>query len=111
MSKLTNVYCTYTGGGVYVFHALYNNEVWILTDFDLCGYYDMDPAIIEDKYNCDYDSHLKDYHGPLPTWSDILSAIKEHYGQEGCTNIDLNEAEQILRYYNPDLTRRIDDND
>ena len=108
-NKFTNILCTYTGGGVYIFNALYNGEVWISTDFFSCGYYDMDPEVIAEKYDCDYDSHWKDYHGSLPTWADILSAVKGNYGKENCTNIDLYELERIIRRYHPDLSVRIDE--
>lgn len=111
MNKLTNIFCTYTGGGIYVFHAMYDDTVWISTDFELCGYYDTDPKVIEEQYGCDYDSHWKDYNGPLPTWAELLSAVKEHYGQEGCTNIDLVELEQIVRYFHPNLSIRINEDD
>ena len=34
MDKLTNVTCDYTGGGVWVYSALFNNEVWLYGGLD-----------------------------------------------------------------------------
>ena len=109
MNKFTNVSCTYTGGGIYEFHALYNGEVWILSDLDTYGLYDINPEAIEEQYDCNYDSHWMNYPHPLPTWAEILSAIICNYGHKGCTNLDPHEVERILRRYHPDLTLRIAD--
>ena len=89
---LTNVFCTYTGGGIYVYHALYKNDVWILTDISDYGTYDISPAIIEEELDNDYDSHWKDVDYELPTWADILDSIRKHYGEPDCENIDLERS-------------------
>ena len=33
MKKLERVTCSYTGGGIYVYSALFNQEVWLELDF------------------------------------------------------------------------------
>ena len=92
MAKLTNVSCEYTGGGIYVFTALLNNEVWFTTDFmtyDNYGCYDVPPAIVEDDLLPDgrinYDGHWKDPSAPLPQWMEILYAVRDACG-EGTMN-------------------------
>ena len=87
MAKLTNVSCEYTGGGIYVFTALLNYEVWFTTDFmtyDNYGCYDAPPYIVEDDLRPDgtinYDGHWKDPSAPLPQWIEIVMVVREKYG-------------------------------
>lgn len=91
MSKLTNILCTYTGGGIHIYHALYESKVWISTDFNLYGTYDTNPLVIEEDLDCDYDSHWVNVDYPLPTWGDIIDSIRENMGSEDCRNLCLDE--------------------
>ena len=109
MDKLTNVFCSYSGGGIYVYHALYNGKVWISSDLAYYGSYDVNPDLIESKYNCDYDSHWVTPDFPLPTWAELLDSIRQNYGKPNCTNLDLDEVERILRNCHPNLDRRLDE--
>lgn len=84
MAKLTNVSCEYTGGGVYVYTALLNDEVWLLTDFltyDSYGCYDAPLDVVESDITPDgginYDGHWKTPSFPLPQWYDIIRSIRE----------------------------------
>lgn len=84
MTKLTNVSCEYTGGGVYVYSALLNDEVWFVTDFqtyDSYGCYDAPIDVVERDLTADgyinYDKHWKDPSCPLPTWLDILCSLRD----------------------------------
>ena len=83
--KMTNVDCYYTGGGVWIFTALYNDEVWFMTDFiDSCsfGCYDAPLDVVEedetDDGSINYDGHWKMPSVPLPTWGEILGEVREH---------------------------------
>jgi hypothetical protein len=110
-SKLTEVLCEYTGGGIYVFTAKYNDEVYLATDFEMYGTYDIPWQQIDDSCDFDYDGHWKDASIPLPTWGDILQAIRKSYEDGVSQNMDMDEVEhQILRLH-PKLFRRIDEND
>ena len=83
MAKLTNVSCEYTGGGVYVYTALLNDDVWFMTDFqtyDSYGCYDapldvVEADILPDGY-INYDGHWKDPSAPLPQWYEIVRSIR-----------------------------------
>lgn len=84
MAKLTNVSCEYTGGGVYVYTALLNDDVWFMTDFqtyDSYGCYDAPLDVVEADIlpdgHINYDGHWKNPSAPLPQWIDILQSIKD----------------------------------
>lgn len=109
MARLTKVSCTYTGGGIYVITALYNNDVWISSDISDYGTYDISPEIIEEELDCDYEGHWKDVEYPLPRWVDLLNAVRRHYGEENCTNLILDEVEEQFRYYHKNLNTRINE--
>ena len=102
MAKLTNVSCVYTGGGIYVYTAKFNDEVWLGTDFDLVGSYDTPWEVITDELNCDYDSHWKDPSVPYPTWGEILESIHEN-----CDESTYSDVIRIMSYYDDLLGRRI----
>jgi len=110
MAKLTEVYCTYTGGNIYVCTAKYG-AVYLVCDFEQYGTYDVPYDDIEEKYDCDYDSHWKDSPDPLPTWQELLDAIRESYESGVSTNMDMSEVEGQIRYLHPDLSIRIDEDD
>ena len=108
MAKLTNVFCTYTGGGVYTCTAQLDDSTWFATDLDLYGTYDVPYAEIEARGDCDYDSHWKDVPQLLPTWFELLNAIKDSYNRGISTNVDMDELERILLRNHPNLFRRVD---
>lgn len=110
MAKLTNVSCDYTGGGIYVVTAQYG-DVYFTTDLDLYGTYDVPWEDIEEKYDCNYDAHWKTSADPLPTWAELLDAIRDSYEAGVSTNMDFNEVRSILCAYHPDLRVRIGEKD
>lgn len=94
MAKLTDVSCEYTGGGIYVFTAKLNDEVWFMTDFqtyDSYGCYDSPLDVVEADILPDgcinYDGHWKTPSFPLPQWVDILHAVKESCGDDVADDI------------------------
>ena len=110
MAKLENVYCTYTGGNIYVVTAKYG-DVYIGTDFELVGTYDVPYDDIEEKYECDYDSHEKKSTIPLPTWRELLESIRESYDSEISTNMWMDEVEEQITILHPNLNKRLDEED
>ena len=102
MAKLTNVSCVYTGGGIYVYTARFNDEVWLGTDFDLVGSYDTPWETITDELNCDYESHWKEPSVPYPTWGEILTSIHEN-----CDASTYSDVARIMEYYEDRLDRKI----
>ena len=96
-SLLTNVKCYYTGGGIYVYSALFNGEVWLFGGLDnYFGSYDLSGEVINDMEEVDFDSHVKTPSIPYPTWNDILESIREN-----CSDSTYTDCERILRNYNP----------
>ena len=95
LPKLMRATCNYTGGGIYVYTALYNDEVWLTTDFDLAGSYDLHPDEVEQDLLPDgainYDGHWKKPSVPYPTWGDILSSVRRIMNSE-------QEYRQIKNY-------------
>lgn len=106
MSNLTDVYCTYTGGGIYIITARCN-DVWLMSDIETFGTYDVQYERIEEEFNCDYDGHWKDSAFQLPTWNELLNAVKESYEHGISTNMDPYEVESIFNRYHPDLSTTI----
>lgn len=107
--RFAHVECSYTGGGIYVFTALFNGEVWLTTDFSVQDYgtYDTHPQSIVDYFDCDYDSHWKAPSIPLPTWAEVYYVIAAHAGEENCSNLILSEVETKAR--NCGWTNRLDE--
>lgn len=120
-SRITNVYCYYTGGGIYVYSAKYGNAFLYGTldqtidcisvrgeilfhDDDACASFGWTDEMNAFTGNSsDYDSYyIKPSGIEYPTWKDILNSLKsaELLG-EGCVG-----AEECLRLYNPNLTKR-----
>ena len=100
MANLTNVSCTYTGGGIYIYSALFNNEVWIYGGLDTCYFdsYDIDPLQYEKDNDCSFDcpaEHLAIPSVPYPTFGEILDSI-----QESCGDALRMEAESWMRANN-----------
>ena len=97
MNKLTNVLCYYSGGGIYIYSALLNNDVWITTDFEFYGSYDMRWEEINEDLTEDghipYEEHWKEPAGQYPTWREVLDSIRKncdsttvHYAEEQITS-------------------------
>ena len=110
MAKLTNVSCEYTGGGVYVYTALLNDDVWLMTDFqtyDSYGCYDAPLDVVEADIlpdgHINYDGHWKDPSAQLPQWYDILKSVKNNCGD--------STADEIYRQIPANLYCRIGEKD
>lgn len=96
-----NVCCDYTGGGIWVYSALFNNEVWLYGGLDnYFGSYDIPGEEIEET-GCHYEEHEKVPSVPFPTWQEVLDSIREN-----CDEVTFKAAEKSLRCFNPDLTER-----
>lgn len=120
MNRITDVYCYYTGGGIYVYSAKYGDVFLYGTldqyiacyrvrgeilfhDDDLCeqfGWSDELNAFTLEGSEEDY------YVGPdkieYPTWKAILRSLqKPNFYGYGTADI-----EETLRYWNPDLSKR-----
>jgi len=93
MTRLTNVSCYYTGGSIYVYEAKFNDEVWISTDFDLTGSYDI-PWHEIDNGDQKYDDHWKTASIPYPTWAEVFQSIREN-----CDESTIHDVGRILEYY------------
>ena len=106
MAKLTDVYCTYTGGNIYVCTAKFG-DVYLASDLESYGTYDVPYDDIEEKYDCDYDSHWKDSSDPLPTWQELLDAIRDSYERGVSTNVSMYEVEAILHECHPCMSMHI----
>ena len=114
MSKLTNVSCIYTGGGIYNYSAKYNDEVWLFSDFELTGSYDRpylhtvhygadDPYFANsDILEEDPDAVEKEPSIPYPTWREVIESLRDNPDQEP---ID------IIKEYHPDLSVRMNEDD
>lgn len=95
-SKLTNVTCIYTGGGIYVYSALFNDEVWLYGGLDnYFGSYDIPGEKVEES-DMNYDAHWKTPSIPYPKWYEILASIRNN-----CDPSTYAEAERIILHYNP----------
>lgn len=96
-SLFSHVQCDYTGGGIYVYSALYNGEVWLYGGLDnYFGSYDLPADVIEEYHDCDYEAHVKVPSIPYPSWYDILESIRLN-----CDASTYAEAEEIINHYNP----------
>lgn len=120
-NKITEVYCYYTGGGIYVYSAKYG-DVYLYGTLDqtidcvsvrgevlfhdesaceFLGLTDEMNAFTGDSndYNAYY---IKPSDIKYPTWMDILKSLKSpELIAEHCV-----DADETLRYWNPDLTKR-----
>lgn len=97
MSKLTNVSCEYTGGGIWIYSALFNNEVWIYGSLDDLSFdsYDIDPSVYEKEIGGSFDcpvEHLAIPSIPYPTFGEILESIRLN-----CSESAYVEAEESMR--------------
>lgn len=96
-SLFSHVQCDYTGGGIYVYSALYNGEVWLYGGLDnYFGSYDLPAETIEEYHDCNYEAHVKVPSIPYPTWNDILESIRVN-----CDSSTYDDAERIINHYNP----------
>ena len=102
MAKLTNVTCDYTGGGIWVYSALLNNEVWLYGGLDwYFGSYDIPGSQIDDT-DQDYDAHWKNPSVPFPTWNEILDSLRSAPYSE----YHFSEWKDQLHRANPDMEER-----
>lgn len=100
MDKFTNVNCYYTGGGVWVYSARYNNEVWLYGSLDwYFGSYSIKGEDIEEKHANDYDTYWMNPSIPFPTWNEILDSLKTAPDHDAF----FHEWEHIIRYANPEV--------
>lgn len=100
MNKLTNVSCTYTGGNIWVYTALFNNEVWLYggLDSDCFDSFDIDPIQYEKDHSCSFDcpsDHLAVPTIPYPTFGEILDSIRDN-----CSDEAYEYAESFMRMNN-----------
>ena len=118
--KITEVYCYYTGGGIYCYSAKYGDAYLygtldqtidcipvrgeiLFQDEAICEEYGwLDDMKAFDSTN-DYDNYyIKPSDIEYPTWQDILDSLRSpELIAEGCIG-----AEETLCYWNPDLTKR-----
>jgi len=105
MKRFENVKCYYTGGGVYVYSALYNGEVWLYGGLDwYFGSYSIPGEEIEAEHDNDYDTYWKVPSIPYPTWNEILQSILDAYPEDDHPEVVYMER-QILDA-NPDMNAR-----
>lgn len=118
--KITDIYCYYTGGGIYIYSAKYgDNYLYGTLDQTIDIYTIRGEVLFQDESSCEFLGlldEMKAYTAPAdpfvcyvypddveyPTWKDILDSL--HSGEliaEGCA-----DAEETLCYWNPDLTKR-----
>lgn len=106
--RLTDVTCTYTGGGIYLVTAKYE-DVYLVSDLETYGTYDVPYGDIEEKYCGDYDGHWKDSSFPLPTWADLYHAITRSYREGKSRNMDQAEVGNILFRNHPRVSLRLNE--
>ena len=120
-NKITEVYCYYTGGGIYVYSAKYGEaylygtldqtidcitvrgEV-LFQDESACEFLGLTDEMNAFTGNsADYDKYyIKPEDIEYPTWKDILKSIKSpELIAEHCV-----DADETLKYWNPDLSKR-----
>lgn len=122
--NFSRVLCYYTGGGVYVYSAKYKDiylygslDEYIfpvpvrgeLIDYSAeiieeAGYTDELHTFSEAEIEALKSKDVRPSDNILPTWKEILLSIK--YLNES-DNIDTEEAEMILKEYNPNLNKTI----
>ena len=120
-NKITEVYCYYTGGGIYVYSAKYGNVYLYGTldqtidcitvrgeilfhDSDTCESFGWTKEMNEFTGNSnDYDAYyIKPADIEYPTWKDILDSLRS----DNLIDDTGNDADKALLYHNPDLTKR-----
>lgn len=120
MNKITDIYCYYTGGGIYVYSAKYGNvylygtldqyidcykvrgEI-LFQDEDCCeefGWMDELNSFVLEGDQMDY--LLSPDEVKYPTWRSILRSIQK----PGFYGYGTADMEETLRYWNPDLSKR-----
>lgn len=119
MNKITDVYCYYTGGGIYVYSAKYGNvylygtldqyihcykvrgEI-LYNDEECCktfGWTDeLNSFVLEDDEN---DYYIAPDEIEYPTWRRILHSLQK----PGFYGYGTADMEETLRYWNPDLSK------
>lgn len=102
MNRLTEVRCDYTGGGIYVYSALYNGEVWLYGGLDnYLGSYDRPGQVIEETHGCDYETYWKNPAVPFPTWREILESVRE-----ACPEYVYRDVRRMMEHDCTDMDKR-----
>lgn len=119
MNKITDVYCYYTGGGIYVYSAKYGNvylygtldqyiccykvrgEI-LFRDEDLCSQFgwtdELNSFVLEGSED---DYYISPDDIEYPTWKDILRSLQK----PGFYGYGTADMEETLRYWNPKLSK------
>ena len=117
-NQITDVYCYYTGGGIYTYSARYG-DAWLYGRLDeyiecfkvrgevlfhdevVCeGYGWLDEMNAFTLEGNEYDYYISPEDIQYPTWKDILDSLKEAYTARG-----VSDMEACLIGWNPDLTK------
>ena len=115
---ITDVYCYYTGGGVYIYSARFGDNYLygsldqtidcyrgargevLFRDEDVCkAYCWLDEMNSFQLIGSEDDYYIHPDEIEYPTWQEILDSLRLS------ENVDL-EADRSLLYWNPDLTKR-----
>lgn len=98
MAKLEHVEFYGTGGGCVLFSALVNGSAWLATDFESAFYYDKNVEVVDEDFlnGVPYEDHVKTPSDPLPTWGEILTAIRENVPS------GVRQAEIIMKRFDMD---------
>ena len=107
MKRFENVNCYYTGGGIYVYSALFNGEVWLYGGLDnYFGSYDAPIEEVEADLDANgfiqYEKHEKVPSVPYPTWNEILASLRYRYGD----NPEVDYMELSLRRANQNMNAK-----
>ena len=102
MKRFDRVSCAYTGGGIYVYSALFNGEVWLYGALDeYFGSFDRPyEHMVDGCYEADPDARWKRASVPYPTWGEILQSI-----QDNCDRYVYNDITETYHFYYNDLTK------
>ena len=119
MNRITDVYCYYTGGGIYVYSARYGN-VFLYGTLDqyICCYTVRGEILYRDEELCkqfgwmnelnaftlegtEDDYYISPEDIEYPTWKDILRSVQA----PGFYGYGTADIEETLRYWNPDLSK------
>jgi len=122
-NRITEAYCYYTGGGIYVYSAKYG-DVFLYGTLDqyICCYTVRGEILYQDEDICKAfgwtdemnafrmtepeDSYYVSHDEiEYPTWSDILKSLK----QLSCSGSAPADMEETLRYWNSDLSKHTDE--
>lgn len=119
MNKISEVFCYYTGGGIYVYSAKYGNAYLYGTldeyiscyrvrgeilyqDSDICEFYGWTDEMNSFRMEGTEDDYfISPDEIEYPAWNDILESLN----RADCLGSGVSDMEKTLRYWNPDLTK------